>query len=168
MAQGAGLSGERAPPTKDAARGCYQWAAGHCTRDAAHPACPPLTVRCARVGSGAQGAGGLDDDGFDQQMAKRGRSPSVGRGGGGGGRGGGGGPNAKRQSKNEQYGFGGRKKVQKQNDAASAADMSGYKGNKGGGGGGGRGGRGGGRGGRGGGRGGASNRPGKERRKQMK
>ena len=64
-------------------------------------------------------------------------------------------------------GFGGRKRLQKQNDASSAADMSGYRppvagqgefrAS--------RGGRGGGRGGRGGGgRGGGGNRPGKARR----
>jgi hypothetical protein len=79
-----------------------------------------------------QGAAGLDEDGFDQQMAKRGRSPSAGRDTAGSGGGRGGGANAKRASKDEQYGFGGRKKVQKQNDAASAADMSAYKGTGGG------------------------------------
>jgi hypothetical protein len=31
------------------------------------------------------------------------------------------------QSKNQKYGFGGRKRLQKQNDASSAADMSGFK-----------------------------------------
>lgn len=35
--------------------------------------------------------------------------------------------NSKRQAKNEKFGFGGRKRLGKQNDASSAADMSGYK-----------------------------------------
>jgi len=33
----------------------------------------------------------------------------------------------KRQLKNAKFGFGGKKRLQKQNDAFSAADMSGYK-----------------------------------------
>jgi rRNA-processing protein EBP2 len=83
--------------------------------------------------------------------------------------------------KNAKFGFGGRKRLQKQNDAFSAADMSGYKpgkfddgpkfaGKKGGGGGGG-GARKGGLGAKGGmkkGGMGAGNRPGKARRQQMK
>eukprot|EP00775_Hariotina_reticulata_P003949 gene3949-4203_t len=36
-------------------------------------------------------------------------------------------PNKKRQMKDAKFGFGGRKRLQKQNDAFSAADMSGYK-----------------------------------------
>lgn len=36
-------------------------------------------------------------------------------------------PNKKRQLKNAKFGFGGKKRLQKQNDAFSAADMSGYK-----------------------------------------
>ena len=37
------------------------------------------------------------------------------------------GPSQKRQGKDAKFGFGGRKKLAKQNDASSAADMSGYK-----------------------------------------
>jgi rRNA-processing protein EBP2 len=93
-------------------------------------------------------------------------------------------PNKKRQMKNAKFGFGGRKRLQKQNDAFSAADMSGYKpgkfddgpnfaGKKGGGGGSGGGGgfKKGGLGAKGGvkkGGKGAGNRPGKARRQQMK
>ena len=33
----------------------------------------------------------------------------------------------KREAKNEKYGFGGRKRLQKQNDASSAADMDTFK-----------------------------------------
>jgi rRNA-processing protein EBP2 len=88
-------------------------------------------------------------------------------------------PNKKRQMKNAKFGFGGRKRLQKQNDAFSAADMSGYKpgrfddgfaGKKKGGGGGG-GARKGGLGAKGGvkkGGKGSGNRPGKARRQQMK
>jgi hypothetical protein len=97
-------------------------------------------------------------------------------------------PGKKRQLKNAKFGFGGKKRLQKQNDSFSAADMSGYKpgrfddggGRKGGGGGGG-GGRGGGGKGRGAGPGGpkggvkkkfggggAGNRPGKARRQQQR
>ena len=91
-------------------------------------------------------------------------------------------PGKKRQLKNAKFGFGGKKKLQKQNDAFSAADMSGYKpgrfddgfkrkgGGGGGGGGGGKGPRPGGpkggvrkKGGAGGG-----NRPGKARRQQQR
>lgn len=90
----------------------------------------------------------------------------------------------KRQLKNAKFGFGGKKRLQKQNDAFSAADMSGYKPGRfdgeGGGGGGNR--RGGGRGGGGGfkggmgakggvkkgGAGGGGNRPGKARRQQQR
>lgn len=84
-------------------------------------------------------------------------------------------PNKKRQMKNAKFGFGGRKRLQKQNDAFSAADMSGYKpgrfndgfgGKKGGGGGqgtkGGLGAKGGVK------KGGKGNRPGKARRQAMK
>jgi rRNA-processing protein EBP2 len=92
-------------------------------------------------------------------------------------------PNKKRQMKNAKFGFGGRKRLQKQNDAFSAADMSGYKpgkfddgfgGKKGGGGGGGGGGgfaKKGGLGAKGGvkkGGKGGGNRPGKARRQHMK
>ncbi|KAF6251220.1 eukaryotic rRNA processing [Scenedesmus sp. NREL 46B-D3] len=87
-------------------------------------------------------------------------------------------PNKKRQMKDAKFGFGGRKRLQKQNDAFSAADMSGYKpgkfddgfaGKKQGGGGGGA--RKGGLGAKGGvkkGGKGGGNRPGKARRQQMK
>eukprot|EP00955_Chlamydomonas_euryale_P107189 365747-Chlamydomonas_euryale.AAC.66 len=40
--------------------------------------------------------------------------------------------NKKRQGKDAKFGFGGKKRIAKQNDASSAADMSGYKGAKGG------------------------------------
>jgi rRNA-processing protein EBP2 len=40
------------------------------------------------------------------------------------------GPNARRQAKNKRYGFGGRKKFKKENDAASSADMSGFSSKK--------------------------------------
>ncbi len=33
----------------------------------------------------------------------------------------------KRDAKNERYGFGGRKRLSKQNDASSAADMDGFR-----------------------------------------
>ena len=33
----------------------------------------------------------------------------------------------KREAKNERYGFGGRKRLGKQNDASSAADMNGFR-----------------------------------------
>lgn len=36
-------------------------------------------------------------------------------------------PSKKQQMKDAKFGFGGRKRLQKQNDAFSAADMSGYK-----------------------------------------
>eukprot|EP00878_Enallax_costatus_P021073 GHUV01022294.1.p1 GENE.GHUV01022294.1~~GHUV01022294.1.p1 ORF type:complete len:344 (+),score=146.69 GHUV01022294.1:239-1270(+) len=90
-------------------------------------------------------------------------------------------PSKKRQVKNAKFGFGGRKRLQKQNDAFSAADMSGYKpgrfddgfgSRRGGGSGGGGGGGGfkkGGLGAKGGvKKGGKGNRPGKARRQAMK
>jgi rRNA-processing protein EBP2 len=88
-------------------------------------------------------------------------------------------PNKKRQMKNAKFGFGGRKRLQKQNDAFSAADMSGYKpgrfddgfAGKGKKGGGGFAGKKGGLGAKGGvkkGGKGGGNRPGKARRQQMK
>lgn len=98
-------------------------------------------------------------------------------------------PGKKRQLKNAKFGFGGKKKLQKQNDAFSAADMSGFKGGRfddgprrGGGGGGFKKGGGGGKGGRpggpikggvnkkkgGGAGGGGGNRPGKARRQQQR
>ncbi len=100
-------------------------------------------------------------------------------------------PAAKREARNSRYGFGGRKRLAKQNDAASAADMEGFRTSKADRGGGGRGrGRGRGRGGFGGesgfggrggagrgaspggvrgkGKGGKSNRPGKDRRAAMR
>lgn len=88
-------------------------------------------------------------------------------------------PGKKRQLKNAKFGFGGKKRLQKQNDSFSAADMSGYKpgrfdgdgGRKGGGGGGKGGGKGPG-GPKGGVKkkfgGGAGNRPGKARRQQQR
>ena len=48
-------------------------------------------------------------------------------------------PGKKRQVRDAKFGFGGRKKLSKQNTAASAADMSGMRASKGGGKGGGKG-----------------------------
>lgn len=78
-------------------------------------------------------------------------------------------PGGKREARNAKFGFGGRKRLDKQNDAASAADMEGFRGGRserGGGRGRGRGGRGdgggrGGFGGRGGGRGDGGGRGGR-------
>ena len=36
-------------------------------------------------------------------------------------------PSARREARNSRYGFGGRKRLAKQNDAASAADMEGFR-----------------------------------------
>lgn len=85
-------------------------------------------------------------------------------------------PTKKRQMKDAKFGFGGRKRLQKQNDAFSAADMSGYKPGKFKDGFGSKKGKGGGGGGGGGGlrakggvqKGGKGNRPGKARRQAMK
>jgi rRNA-processing protein EBP2 len=43
-----------------------------------------------------------------------------------GGRGGDGGPNRKRQKKDAKFGFGGKKKFAKSNDARSSGEMTGY------------------------------------------
>lgn len=45
------------------------------------------------------------------------------------------GPNAKRQNKNEKYGFGGKKRFSKSGDAFSSGDVSGFNNRRGGGGG---------------------------------
>lgn len=81
-------------------------------------------------------------------------------------------PTKKRQMKDAKFGFGGRKRLQKQNDAFSAADMSGYKPGRFDDGFGGKGGKKGGLGVKGGVKKGGGkkggNRPGKARRQQMK
>lgn len=77
----------------------------------------------------------------------------------------------KRMVKNAKYGFGGPKRLQKQNDAFSSADMGGFRPGRGGKGPGGKAGRGKGgqgKGGPGGAKGGVKKRPGKQRRQQAK
>ena len=144
-------------------------------------------------------SGELDADAALEALERRGGFNSGGGGGGRGGRGGGGGgrhaplgqrisrdgakeKGGKRAFKDAKYGRGGRKRGSRQNDAASAADTTGFRPGKfaehfsaaGRGGGGGvskgGGGRGGGRGGRSGGRGGgsSSSRPGKNNRVAMR
>ncbi|KAI0471662.1 eukaryotic rRNA processing protein EBP2-domain-containing protein [Xylariaceae sp. FL0804] len=95
----------------------------------------------------------LFDVGVDSELSRHHRKGSSnnkdGFGGGrgaGAGAGGGGGPNAKRQKKNEKYGFGGKKRHAKSGDAVSSGDLSGFSARRmkqGGGGGGGGGGAGG-------------------------
>ncbi|KAI1822878.1 eukaryotic rRNA processing protein EBP2-domain-containing protein [Xylaria intraflava] len=66
----------------------------------------------------------LFDVGVDNELNKY--KPQRGGERGGKGSGKAGGPNAKRQKKNEKYGFGGRKKNAKSGDAASSGDLSGF------------------------------------------
>lgn len=69
--------------------------------------------------------------GVDKELAKHnnGRSSAGDRSGPGRGNLAGG-PNAKRQKKNEKYGFGGKKRHSKSGDAASSADLSGFNAKK--------------------------------------
>ncbi|TPX06937.1 uncharacterized protein E0L32_011161 [Thyridium curvatum] len=108
--------------------------------------------------------GDLFDVAVDDEIKRHNNNRSEGGRGGRGGAASAGRPNAKRQKKNEKYGFGGKKRHAKSGDAISSGDMREFsvKRMKGGASSGGRGGRGG----RGGSRGGAS-RPGKSRRQAM-
>ncbi|KAF3928919.1 hypothetical protein AA313_de0203742 [Arthrobotrys entomopaga] len=63
-----------------------------------------------------------EDDPFDIAIEKAAKTTGRDRRGGGNG----GAPNAKRQKKNEKFGFGGRKKFAKSGDAMSSGDMSGF------------------------------------------
>ncbi|KJR83764.1 rRNA-processing protein EBP2 [Sporothrix schenckii 1099-18] len=72
-----------------------------------------------------------ESDAFDVAIDKE-LSAGAGRGAKGGARGGaaGGGVNAKRQKKNEKYGFGGKKRHSKSGDALSSGDLSGFNARK--------------------------------------
>ncbi|KAI1638616.1 eukaryotic rRNA processing protein EBP2-domain-containing protein [Biscogniauxia mediterranea] len=69
----------------------------------------------------------LFDVAVDNELGnKKSQQRAFGRGGRTDGGGGGGGPNAKRQKKNEKYGFGGKKRHAKSGDAVSSGDLSGF------------------------------------------
>ncbi len=70
----------------------------------------------------------VDDEIKAHSGGKKRKAPSAGGRGEGGG---GGAPNAKRQRKNDRYGFGGKKRNTKSGDAVSSGDLSAFRGTKG-------------------------------------
>jgi rRNA-processing protein EBP2 len=66
---------------------------------------------------------------IDKELASGGAKGGA-RGGARGAGGAAGGPNAKRQKKNEKYGFGGKKRHAKSGDAISSGDLSGFNSRK--------------------------------------
>ncbi|KAK6533437.1 rRNA-processing protein and EBNA1-binding protein ebp2 [Orbilia ellipsospora] len=75
-----------------------------------------------RKRAGADLGDAHEDDPFDIAIEKAAKATGRDRRGGGSG----GPPNAKRQKRNEKFGFGGKKKFAKSGDAMSSGDMSGF------------------------------------------
>ncbi|KAI1864225.1 hypothetical protein JX265_008596 [Neoarthrinium moseri] len=80
----------------------------------------PLTERQESSGDVGTNEADLFDVGVEKELKKHGGQKAFGRGGREGG------VNAKRQKRNEKFGYGGKKKNAKSGDATSSGDMSGF------------------------------------------
>lgn len=83
-------------------------------------------VPTERQENGSNDVGTTEGDLFDVAVDEELKGYGTKGKGGNGSRGGAGGPNAKRQKKNDKYGFGGKKRHSKSGDAVSSGDVSSF------------------------------------------